>query len=103
MLTADSCSVKTALVVVPAFPSTTVALPIVTAGTLTVPLPAAALLAKLRSGSLAEMLALLVMVPGWVVWKVTLRAALPVLVRLPSEQTTAPPRTLQRPWEELGW
>ena len=46
------------------------------------------------------MLALLVRVPGCVVWKVTLRAALPVLVRLPSEQTTAPPRTLQLPWEE---
>src|SRR6266853_3755309 len=102
MLAAESCSVKTALVVVPELPSTTVASPIVTAGTLTVALPAPTLLDKARSGSLAEMLALLVRIPGCVVWKVTLRAALPVLVRLPSEQTTAPPMTLQLPWDEVA-
>src|SRR5438309_219474 len=102
MLAEESCKVNTALVVVPALSSTTVASLIVIAGTATMTLPLAALLANACSGSLAEIVALLTSAPGCVVCKVTLIEAEPPLTKVPSEHTTPPPVFEQLPCDDVA-
>src|SRR6266568_1106211 len=70
MLGDESCRLNTALVVVPALPSTTSASPMEMAGTATVATLEATLFDSAWSGWLAKMAAVLVINPGKVGWKV---------------------------------
>src|ERR1043166_6089417 len=99
LLGEDNCRVKTAFVLEPVFPSTTFASPIVTVGTITVALRFARLLIRARSGSLAEMNAVLLRAPACVGWKVRFTVALPLFVSVPSAQMIAAPLFVVVPWE----
>src|SRR6266571_2350400 len=99
MLGEESCRLNMALVVVPAFPSTTSASLIEMAGTATVATVEATLLESAWSGWLSKIAAVLVIVPGKVGWKVRLIVAVAVLLSEPSVHTTVLPLFVTVPWE----
>src|SRR6266566_2067053 len=99
MLGEDSCRLNTALVVVPALPSTTNASLIEMAGTATLATVEATLLESAWSGWLAKMAAVLVIIPGKVGWNVRLIVAVALLVSEPSAHITVLPLFVTVPWD----